>query len=385
MSVQVENALSVVAGDKVSIASAATDLAFLHARIRELEGKQRDLEWLINSVDGIVWEGVPGTLQFSFVSRQAERLLGYPVERWYEPAFWADHLHPDDAEWAMEFCTKEVIAGRPHDFEYRMIAADGRVVWLRDIVSLTTDTPPVVHGIMVDITARKESEAELRASYQQVQQLAASLIHAKEAERSRIARELHDSISQQLATASIGLSVLTQQLTARQQSEARRLSSTLEQAIEAVRTLSHELHPAVLRHSGLIAALTSHCKEFRVRYGTKLTVDVAELEEVRGESAVALFRIVQEALHNVAKHANARSVRITLKRADSAIELSIEDDGKGFDPDRPWRTDGLGLISIEERVRLLGGTIDLRSGPGTGTRLNVRMPLTTSPSAQLRD
>jgi PAS domain S-box-containing protein len=373
MTVRTDNSAPALRSKQGSARNQA-ELVVLQGCLRELEAKQRDLEWLINSVDGIVWEGLPGTFEFSFVSRQAERLLGYPIDQWYTANFWLDHVHPDDRQWAAEFCTSEVRAGRAHDFEYRMIAADGRVVWLRDIVSLTADSPPLVHGIMVDITARKEAEAELRASYQQVQQLAGSLIQAKEAERTRIARDLHDGISQQLATASVGLSVLSRQLTSDQKTVVRRLLATLEQSIVTVRTLSHELHPAVLRHSGLIAALTSHCNEFRFQHSTEvsLAMDVAE---VRGEAALNLFRIAQEALHNVAKHARASRVRVSLRRIGGEIELSIEDDGQGFDPAPLPRSSGLGLISIEERVRQADGRLELKSTPGASTCLTVRVPI----------
>src|SRR6267143_933707 len=114
----------------------------------------------------IVWEAdVPG-YQFTFVSNMAERILGYPVERWLtEPTFWKDHLHPDDREWALQFCRDEVSRKRDHDFEYRMIAADGRIVWLRDLVTVVPegDRATSVRGVMVDITERKRAEEERQA------------------------------------------------------------------------------------------------------------------------------------------------------------------------------------------------------------------------------
>ena len=127
------------------------------------QGRYRDL---VNSVDGIVWEAdLPGS-QFSFVSKQAERILGYPIERWLtEPAFWADHLHPDDRDWAVRSCHTAVADKRDQDFEYRMIAADGRAVWVRDLVTVVVqgDRPIRLRGVMVDITERKRAEEERRA------------------------------------------------------------------------------------------------------------------------------------------------------------------------------------------------------------------------------
>jgi PAS domain S-box-containing protein len=121
-------------------------------------------EQLVNSLDSIVWEGDARTFQFSFVSEQAERLLGYPLRRWTtEPTFWQDHMHPDDRDWAPNFCAVATAEMRPHQFEYRMIAADGRTVWLRDIVSVVVEggVPVKLRGVMLDITEQKRAQEDL--------------------------------------------------------------------------------------------------------------------------------------------------------------------------------------------------------------------------------
>lgn len=133
----------------------------------EVRRREQQYASLINTVEGIVWEADPATLCFSFVSQQAERILGYPARQWLsEPHFWTDRLHQDDREACVGYCMEETKQGRSHDFEYRMIAADGRVVWLRDLVSVTVEEgrPVKLRGIMVDITDRKEAEEALRAS-----------------------------------------------------------------------------------------------------------------------------------------------------------------------------------------------------------------------------
>ena len=126
-------------------------------RPAEAVAAQHRFRDLVNSVEGIVWEADAETFAFSFVNEQAERILGYPIERWFnEPTFWKDHLHADDRDWATEFCTKATAEKRNHDFEYRMIAADGQVVWLRDLVTVVVegDRATKLRGVMIDITER---------------------------------------------------------------------------------------------------------------------------------------------------------------------------------------------------------------------------------------
>jgi PAS domain S-box-containing protein len=139
-----------------------------------LRSTWRQYEDLLNSVEGIVWEADPRTFRFTFVSKQAEAILGYTVERWLsEEAFWADHLHVEDRAWAVEACLMATRAGHSHSLEYRMVAADGQVVWLRDLVSVTMSdgTPDKLRGIMVDITERKKAEEALRTTEQSYRDL----------------------------------------------------------------------------------------------------------------------------------------------------------------------------------------------------------------------
>lgn len=119
---------------------------------------------LVNSLDGIVWEADGETFQFTFVSQQAEKILGYPLKQWLEPNFWREHTHPDDTDWCSAFCVDSTKRRQDHEFEYRMIAADGSVVWLHDIVSVKVEPngAPLLRGIMLDITKRKQAEEELR-------------------------------------------------------------------------------------------------------------------------------------------------------------------------------------------------------------------------------
>lgn len=143
-------------------------LALQRARFaEEVQQSRAQYETLLNSVDGIVWEVDLPTFQFTFVSQQAKQLLGYPVEQWLtEPDFWQHHMHPEDREWAINFCLTATQQKLPHQFDYRMLATDGRVVWVRDQVRIIieNDRPVALRGIMTDITAQKQAEEALRES-----------------------------------------------------------------------------------------------------------------------------------------------------------------------------------------------------------------------------
>jgi signal transduction histidine kinase len=227
--------------------------------------------------------------------------------------------------------------------------------------------------------ALRDKEAALRTSYGQIQDLAGRLIAAQEAERTRIARELHDDINQQLAALAIALSGVKRKLpegAAHLRDELTRLQGQANDLADDLRRLSHELHPGVLRHAGLAAALQARCAELARQHGLEVAFAAeGDLDGLPPEVALCLYRVAQEALHNVAHHAGARRVRVTLARAAGALELSVRDDGQGFDLAEARRAGGLGLISLDERVRLVRGSVRIDTRPQWGTELRVQVPL----------
>jgi signal transduction histidine kinase len=197
-------------------------------------------------------------------------------------------------------------------------------------------------ALEAEIVERKQSEAALRASQEslrrsqaQIQSLAGRLITAQEAERRRIARELHDDISQQLAALSIACSGLKRRLpsaAAEAQQEVVRLQQQTIALSETIRHLSHELHPGVLQHAGLVAALHRDCAEFGSQHGIDVTFHAdTGLEELPADVALCLCRVAQEGLRNMARHAGARRAEVALTCSDDLLELRIADDGQGFD------------------------------------------------------
>jgi signal transduction histidine kinase len=215
-----------------------------------------------------------------------------------------------------------------------------------------------------------------------VRHLAGRLIAAQDNERARIARDLHDDVSQQLAGMSIALSSLKRRMEAGHVEEGllaelRAVHQRTTALAQNVRHLSHDLHPTVLRHAGLVPALTSYCAELERSHGTALTCSAeGDFASVAPEVALCLYRVAQEALRNVIAHAAATRADIRLLRAGADAEITIADDGKGFDFRRSLeRGRGLGLVSITERAGLAGGTVRIVSKAGKGTHLRVLIPL----------
>jgi signal transduction histidine kinase len=222
-------------------------------------------------------------------------------------------------------------------------------------------------------------EAALQITHGQLRDLTNRVITAQEAERSRIARELHDDFGQRIASLSIGLSnAQWEAQTGSPVSIVEHLSKLQAQTAvlaKELRELSHELHPGVLEHVGFVETLRAHCDELNIASGLRVSLDVNETwPDLREETALCLYRVAQEALRNVLTHAHASVACVSITRENGGIRMQITDDGRGFDTD-PAVQPGLGLMSMRERVQMLGGRFDLRSSPGAGTIVEATFPL----------
>lgn len=254
---------------------------------------------------------------------------------------------------------------------------------------LRTTAGEFILASIADISERKQAEREHAHLTNHLQRLAGRLIASQEVERTRIARELHDDTSQQLAGLSIALSGLKRRVAAlpteidlgNDVSSLQQRAATL---AENVRRLSHDLHPSVLEHAGLVAALGGYCADIQRQRSVELTfsAEAGDFESTDPETALCLYRVAQEALRNVVSHAGARRAEVRLIRTAHGSELSIVDDGKGFDIVRA-RTSGagLGLVSINERVRLVGGSVTIVTELNKGTRVHVGIPVNRDVSA----
>lgn len=244
-----------------------------------------------------------------------------------------------------------------------------------------------VLSIVRDVTDRqraalalKESQEKLHQSHTQVRSLLGRLIDIQEAERRRISRELHDDLSQKIATLSVAISRLKRQLPLSNTeliAELDGLRENTNRLTNEIRRLSHQLHPAVLEHLGLVTALESYIGNFRdeEQIDVSLTAEIGD-EKVPFQTSICIYRVAIEALRNVSRHSGAASAAITLKRINGLLELCVSDSGKGFDVETFRKGGGLGLVSIEERLRLLQGTCEIHSSPRNGTTLVAKVPLT---------
>jgi signal transduction histidine kinase len=220
--------------------------------------------------------------------------------------------------------------------------------------------------------------SERRRAEEALEDLAGRLIHAQEAERSRIGRELHDHISQMLGV----LAIKIDQLRVSQDIPPARMSEALDEVrrntseiTDDVHRLSHRLHSSTLDYLGIVPALQKLVAEFSERYGIAIGFAHGPLPSpLPSELALCLYRVAEESLTNVAKHSQARSARVHLTSAADGIRLTIEDDGTGFDASRPERKAGLGFVSMHERLRVVHGTIRVDSGPSRGTTIDVWVP-----------
>ncbi len=242
-------------------------------------------------------------------------------------------------------------------------------------------------SIVRDVTDRKrashaleESQAKLNQSHTHVRSLLGRLIDVQESERRRISRELHDDLSQKIATLSVAISRLKRQVPLADSeliAELDGLRQKTNSLTDEIRRLSHQLHPAVLEHLGLVTALESYIGNFRdeEQIDVKLTAELGD-ERVPFQTSICIYRVAVEALRNVSRHSGAASAAISLRRNNGLLELRVSDSGTGFDVDAFRKGGGLGLVSIEERLRLLHGSCEIHSSPQKGTTLVARVPLT---------
>jgi len=312
-----------------------------------------------------------------YVDNRMRDLCGIPPEREEGLGaleFWMEHLHPDDLQRVLHL-RDQMHDGSldPLSLDYRFLHPARGEMWIQHLAGArardATGRAIRTYGVLRDITERKRVENELR-------DLSRRLIGAHEEERALLARELHDDVSQRLAVLAIDVGRAELAVPGEEQlTVMRSIREGLVRISEDIHSLAYQLHPSVLEELGLAEALRAEC-ERRGRHGkVQLSTELDQAPAVVGrDEALCLFRVAQEALNNVGRHAGAREATVTLRHMDGGLLLAVRDDGVGFDPASSEKRRSLGLASMRERVRLVNGTLDIESAPGQGTSVVAWIP-----------
>ncbi|MDH3460412.1 MAG: PAS domain-containing sensor histidine kinase [Burkholderiaceae bacterium] len=259
-----------------------------------------------------------------------------------------------------------------------IVRSDGAVREVEIAVAALPDHgQTAVQMVITDVTQRVQERQELERSRRELRRLSASLVDTREEERRRISRELHDELGQRLTALKMELASLTSQ---RQPGalEARMASmiDMVDDTVVAVRRIATELRPLMLDDLGLNAAIEWLARDSARRMGVEITLHLADdAPPVSDEVAIALFRMVQEALTNIARHAQASAAHIETQRRASEVVLTVQDNGVGFTGQAILREDSHGLVGMRERAFMLGGAMEIGNLPGGGTRITVRLPV----------
>jgi PAS domain S-box-containing protein len=360
--------------------AAATDQAVL--------GRQGDRFRLLaeNASDIIYLYRIHPTPRYEYVSPSVTRLTGYtPQDHYDDPEITLKMAHPHDRP------LLTALFRTPGAFDepvlVRLVHRDGSVLWTEHRIAAIYDATAnvvAIEGIARDVTERREAEDELwrtvetlRKTDEQRRKLLTLLASAEQKERKQLAEDLHDDSIQVITAAVLRLQVVTRHLASDPDrvAELGELEATLRHALERLRHVSFELRPPALDLEGLVPAIRVYLEKLLEEHGVRFDlVDRVDVDPPL-ETRITAYRIAQEALANVRKHADAQRVHVLAEHHDGGVRLRIQDDGRGFDQSTGTTVPGhLGLVAMRERAELAGGWWKLRSAPGAGTTVEFWLP-----------
>jgi PAS domain S-box-containing protein len=304
-----------------------------------------------------------------------EKALGFGLAELMSKPF-LELVHPEDVTATRKAMRTLSDGGQILDFTNRYRRRDGiyrQMMWSAAIAG------DLIYAAARDVTERIEAEAAIRERERELQSLTGRLILGQEAERRRLARELHDDLSQRLAALAIEVGKAEARVEDRKEAIVKHLRGLRDQTIRIaadVHNLSRRLHPSILEDLGLTKAVESECARVGSQEGIEVAFNAENIPAaLPNDIALSIYRIVQESLTNIAKHACARRAAVCLSASETSLQLSIQDDGLGFDAAEVRKVPGLGLSSIRERVRLVNGRHRINSEPEKGTTIEVTIPL----------
>jgi len=331
-----------------------------------------------------------------YISPQIESILGYSPKEWLaDPGLWVKLLHPEDRDRVLAESQRDLLGSNGGVFrsEYRILTRKSEVLWLRDeatAVKNGLDEPEFLQGIMVDVTDQKRFEEQLKSSHERMRELAAHIEGVREEERTRIAREIHDELGQALTGIKIDLAWMNKKLQIHDRATQTDLllkritamKDTIDTTVQVVRKISAELRPGILDGFGLPAAIEWQASEFQDRTGIQCQLSaIPEDLDLEERPSSAIFRIFQELLTNIVRHANASRVSISLRKRRGMLILEVQDNGRGISENEKFKANSFGLLGVRERVALLGGKFSIKGVQGQGTTVTIRIPLPSGSGA----
>jgi len=351
--------------------------------LRESEQRYR---LLVKSLPAVVYRGYfDGAV--NFIDDKVEDITGHPRAEFESRRLkWSDLLVPEDLGNFREAFLKGFKSTRSFTREYRITRKDGQVVWIQDrgqIICNQEGRLEYVSGVFFDITGSKQSDEALRESEQRLRFLTSQLLTAQERERKRISMELHDELGQSLTVLKLQIRAIQRTLRDDQENLKEDCSGLLEYldgVIDNVRRLSRDLSPFILEDLGLASALRYLIDGVSKHYKVSCVFETEELNDLfPAEAQIIIYRIFQECLTNISKHAEASEVSLRIRDREGSVSLVLEDNGKGFNVAEVLVRDaagrGLGLAALHERARMLGGSLEIWSRPGAGTRITCNIPV----------
>ena len=320
-------------------------------------------------------------------SKRAEEIFGWHEsesleKNVYDPEFpliYIEDLHSVDT--INEQLMKGIVSGNLSI--NRNYTKEGKVIyceWHNSVLKDEHGNVLTILSLVQDITERKKTEETLNQSYEEIRKLTAHLQNIREDERIAIAREIHDELGQQLTVLKMEAKGLNKNLKNADEGIKRKIGDIidlLDTMAKSVRRISSELRPSLLYNLGLVAAIEWHLKEFEKRSGIKFILNEPKEElEIPEPIKNGLFRIFQESVTNVNRHANATIIKVILEQKDQQLILSIEDNGQGFEKEKIYTKQTLGILGMKERSQMMGGIYEINSIPGEGTMVIVAVPYT---------
>jgi two-component system, NarL family, sensor histidine kinase UhpB len=355
---------------------------------RALQQSEERFRQLAESIQEVFWMKDSEKNKMIYVSPSYEKIWGRSRLSLYEDLeSLIQSIHPDDRSHVIDALAK--VPFQAYDLEYRIIHSNGSVRWIRDRAFPIRNEKEEIYrisGIAEDMTERKLANDELKSSRAQLRDLASRLDSVREMERAWISREIHDELGQIFTSLKYDLSLLqngVSKMESAREEEKSRLEERIKSAsdligiaIKTVQKIAMELRPGILDDLGLMAALEWQGSEFQKRTGIVCRLH-SDLRNIRldGERATAVFRIFQEILTNVARHAGAKQVKIRIREKTGHLLLNVKDNGRGITEEERSNPKSLGILGMHERALLIGGKIQISGVPQKGTEVSLQIPL----------